>query len=134
MINSYLNTERGRFINRVSFLIWKWENRLRIFEELKTKSENQFLTIKYESILSDQEHTLNKIIKFLNLNEEHNFWNAYSKHIELMGIKDEVIHQNLTRPIQANRNSKWKEELDISIKNKIEDKLSASLKRYGYEI
>ncbi|MGP8216283.1 MAG: sulfotransferase family protein [Bacteroidia bacterium] len=122
-------------------MAYRWLKVNELIEEAKSKAPEQWITLKYEALVTDTEKVMKQVCSFLNIPYEeemiksHNtkiFQSFNQYHEEKGGMK---FQENLFRPISTSFIDEWKEKMtgdDLAIAESIAGQFAE--KTYGYRL
>lgn len=129
--NSYLKTIYNKFYPEIDFILWKWKDRISQFENLEQKNKETLL-IRFEKIVVEPTLKIKRILNLLKQTDQENILDNYQNNMELLGIENHRIHQNIKKGIDHKIANQWQNELDSEIIKKINKRLGPIMSKYGY--
>ena len=97
--------------------------------------DDQYMMIRYEDLISEPEAMLKSISSFLQIPFEEQMLKYYERSGREKGFPDhEHWKAGTDRPIQKDRNQRWREELDPQEIELIQNKAGAYMQEMGYEL
>lgn len=94
------------------------------------KKRTPVLHVRYESLVSDTDHTINQIFSFLNVNAER--INTRKVDVPKMSFYEASHHSNLKNPINTKSIGRWKNELNKEQINDIMPIIAKPMKKLNY--
>ncbi|MEP4534822.1 MAG: sulfotransferase [Cyclobacteriaceae bacterium] len=129
VVLSYSRLE-GHAAQNIHYAIWKWMDSARQYEWLRKKGHNP-LMIKYEDLVADPIGQANFICDFLGISKFEKI-DEQSRMGNHMGVKGQMHHQNLKKPINADSVGGGAKTLSYSHLTLIYKELGALARKYGY--
>ena len=135
-VRSHIISFNTKFL---SFIAFKWLYYINEVEEKKEQNPENFITVRYEDLVSDPEVSLKEICQFLGINYNPtslNFHKTVNTKLSNYKKYSEGIHANLKKPIDPTINNKWKSFFNEKQTNIINLICQKHLKKlnYDYEI
>ncbi len=136
VLNSKIRSSKagpGTFVTNIIKSAKGWQSKVEKMEAFKKIYSDLLYTVKYEDLVKEPDKTLDKLLLFLELNNEEKektkSQSAYSKQI---GKSQQDIHKSVSKPPKPSKINKWKQNL---VPNQIllyEALAGKSLKKMGY--
>ena len=127
--------ERGRLLKGGMSLeeaTYRWVTSVeRVWSLQRRLSDNQFLEVRYENLVSEPAETLKKVCKFIGVEYKASmldFW----KSPTTIEHKYNEYHRNLSKPVFTDSIGKWTERLSPDEQQYVLAKTSGLLQRLGY--
>ena len=111
------------------YAIWKWKDSVRQLRYLQ--KQTNVLLVKYEELVSDPTNEVNKILNYLNLEDNNQLIQSKSTASQ-MGVGAKEHHKNLNKEISTDSIGKWKEKLAKEDITQVENECADYLKEFGY--
>ncbi len=115
------------------YVLRKWNYSLKMIEMVRRKtSEDSFLLVKYEDLVSEPEKTLDIICRFLDVNPEP-VLDKQAEYLEKMGSRGKMkAFENLKNPVSTASVGKWETDLPQYYRQVILRGMEKNLRKYGY--
>jgi hypothetical protein len=122
----------GWFEDDLAAGIELWERSQRCAERARRRlAEDQFLELRYETLVAEPRATLERLVAFLGLDPDG--LDAMLAYHERADIRSERMHPLVVRPVTSRPLHAWQERLAVEEVALIERALGGRLARYGYE-
>jgi hypothetical protein len=124
----------------IADMAYRWLKVHEMIEEAKRKAPQQWITLKYESLVTDPEKALREVCIFLNFPFEENMVQSHNTKLfegfyqNKEGSAFQKFHGNMFKPINASLADEWKEKMpadDLAIAESIAGQFAE--KTYGYK-
>ncbi|HWY99169.1 MAG TPA: sulfotransferase [Bacteroidia bacterium] len=124
----------------IADMAYRWLKVQEMIEDAKNKTPQQWITLKYESLVVDPDKAMKEVCSFLNISfEESMVVNHNTKLFEGFYQNQEKttfqkFHNNMFRPINPSLADEWKEKMpaeDLAVAESIAGQFAE--KTYGYK-
>ncbi len=131
VVSSYLKMGRYKTVEEAAH---RWKKSIELCEEFKkNKSENEYIEIRYEKLVTEPDHEIKCICNFLNIDFDISMLDI-KKIVCKLGDVDVKQHENIKNPINANSIGKWEKNLTDKEKIKVKELLNDTLSELNYRI
>lgn len=106
-----------------------------IQDGIQLRGYNNYLEVKYESLVSEPEETLSQICAHTGLEFDLSILNTQTRRDKVVGPQSSFVINNLEagEPLTPNRVGRWRQELPPKILNDLESKLYTLMMLTGYD-
>jgi hypothetical protein len=138
--DNILSHQRVFTIKSTAYVAYHWVRINEMIEKAKSKSPERWITIKYESLVTEPIDNLSTIYKFLGLPFDKSMVKPHQDNIHegfqqnIANPRTILFHENLYKPLNASRIDEWKKKMtakDLSIAEAIAGNMGE--KMYGYK-
>ncbi len=108
-----------------------WRNYLAQIEKIKQEcNADQFIEVRYESLLTNPQENLQKICDLLSVTYSDSMLNFFEKDTNYQTDKTNL--ENLRKPLIADNQEKWRNKLSVEDLQEFETVAGDVLNRFGY--
>jgi hypothetical protein len=130
VVSSYL--KMGRY-DKIEDACWRWNKSINLAKKFGcSKSEEEYIEIRYEDFVSDPAIEVEKICNLLGINFNKQMINHREKVSELGDTSELSHHSNLSKPINTDSIGKWRKNLSKKQKQKAINLMKDNLNKLGY--
>jgi len=128
VVSSYLKMKRYQSVDEAAK---RWNNSINLAQNFGSKINNNYIEIRYESLVNNPEKVVMEVCDFLGVKYDSKILD-HTSQIDRMGDTDKPHHSNLSKAISSSSVGKWVKNLSEDEQKRVTNLLHSNLQNLGY--